>query len=558
MLSAGIIFAHFRGHTLIPGTWTAALLAAFWCVNFSIILSIVFGFNKRLADPSMSLPQMYWASLTASTALLFVTQLDAFIYLLILLPMVFGIFRVPIKPFQYYTVVVIFSLFFVYVARSLTANTDTLSGLAAWLSFSFFALTLSTLCKSAIRLQDKLRAKNDLLEQAAQAKADFLANMSHEIRTPLSGVLGLLDLTLSKEINDSVNHDLRIAKESGETLLTIINDILDFSKIEAGKLELAPTTFELKAFLEGVLTQFEAVATQKNIALSQQYDSNIPLYICADSNRLRQILNNLIGNATKFTQNGRIQLISQVSETGQDDGNTITLDFIVVDSGIGIPAQRLHSLFEHFSQADATTTRLYGGTGLGLAIARSLCQLMGGEIFACSELGKGSTFKFSIDAVIPKQAPPEATKPIMGDIKALKNTRILLVEDNPTNQYVAQAMLEKLSTVVTIANDGEEALRLLRVEGSNQLNYDLIFMDCQMPNLDGYETTRIIRKNNDYTRYSKIPIIAMTANAMEGDREICIASGMDDYTVKPINIPLLSQILSKHLPTKEVEPSVLH
>lgn len=556
LLTAGVLYAHLRDLTLISNSWLIIFISIFWTVNLSIILSIIFGYNTRFRDPSMSLFQMYWASLSAILALALTHYIDTFFYLLILLPMVFGVFRVAIKQFQSYTVVVIIFLLIAIIYRSYGdgESLDLINNFAIWLSFSFCAFTLSILCKSVIRLQDRLRNKNEQLEHALEARAYFLANMSHEIRTPMNGVLGMLDISLREEISEKVRHDLLIAKESSKALLSIINDILDFSKIEAGKLELNPVTFDLKQLLKGLLSPFEAITSKNGINLELVYDESTPNYISMDSNRLRQILNNLIGNAIKFTHKGTIQL-TVLSSSGSLQGQSqATLTFLVSDTGIGIQQDKLDSLFEHFTQADVTTTRQYGGTGLGLAITKNLCQLMNGNIFVCSEEGKGTTFKFTIDVDLASFEDIPKTHKV--DTTSHSNARILLVEDNITNQEVAKITLEDLGAKVKVANHGKEALALLSESGAAHPVYDLIFMDCQMPQLDGYETTQIIRSEGKFLPYAEIPIIAMTANAMQGDREKCIASGMSDYTTKPIDISRILSMLNKWITSEQEANSI--
>jgi PAS domain S-box-containing protein len=408
-------------------------------------------------------------------------------------------------------------------------------------------LILGTL-SSGEDITEQIKAKQALIaalnqaENSARAKGDFLATMSHEIRTPMNGVLGVADLlaktNLDKEQRDYVN----TIASSGETLLTIINDILDISKIEAGELQLDPVTFNLQTLVSEVIALFQQSAEQKGLELILDWQSSLPEHLYFDKNRLRQILFNLIGNAIKFTHQGHVAIRVRHEEV---DARMTQVKIVIEDTGIGIEPSIQKKLFTPFTQADASTTRLYGGTGLGLSISKRIIEMMQGTISLSSEPGKGSTFSLFIpiplgihtqEKVIP-QAQPVVHKP---ESDKSSQYHVLLVEDNLTNQKIAQAMLKRLNNVVKVAGNGLKALQYCQIE-----QYDLILMDCQMPEMDGFEATEKLRKLNAH--YANVPIVALTANAMEGDREKCLSVGMNDFIAKPIKIDQLRDVMDKWL-----------
>src|ERR1700722_1127543 len=399
-------------------------------------------------------------------------------------------------------------------------------------------------------LEQKVKDRTDQLEQATrvaqsanQAKSEFLANVSHELRTPMNGVLGMLDIALDRDLTADLREQLQTAQHCARSLLSLLNDILDLSKIEAGKMTLEKIPFDLRAVLADCIKAHQPKARVNSVELSAEVSPNVPQEITGDPLRMHQILGNLVSNAVKFTEHGRVA----VRMDGQfSSGSEFTLRITVEDSGTGIPAEKLLYLFCQFTQADGSVSRKYGGTGLGLAITRRLVEMYHGKIEVKSELGRGTIFTVTLlcEARAAASANLDA---VAGPARAALRTkvldhtlRILVVEDNQVNQKVVTAVLRKRGFYIELANDGQEALTKL----ANSAAFDLILMDVQMPVLDGLEATRLIRKE---PRWNGLPIVAMTAHAMNGDKERCLEAGMNGYISKPVHPSLLLRTVDEFL-----------
>ncbi len=376
-------------------------------------------------------------------------------------------------------------------------------------------------------------------EQANRAKSDFLAMMSHELRTPMNGVLGMLQLLETTSLNDEQTEYAALATESTEHLLKVINDILDFSRIERGALELEAIPFNLLELLQSSVQVFQHSAHQRGLQLLLETQTGLEqLEVSGDPTRIRQILVNLIGNALKFTEEGHIRVETHWQQL---DDQVLWFTCAVHDSGIGIGSERLERMFDAFQQADTSISRRYGGTGLGLPIARTLAERMGGTLRAESQLGEGSVFTLEIPLPFREhsgQMPSSENQALSnGDGQA-----VLLVEDNPVNQTVIEAMLRSLGYQVSLVGDGQQALQSFADH-----DYAAILMDCRLPLMDGYEATRQIRQQ---AKGRNVPIIALTANALQGDREACLTAGMNDYLAKPFKRADLQRILQRWLPAR--------
>jgi len=386
-------------------------------------------------------------------------------------------------------------------------------------------------------MQETLRIARDAAEDASRAKSSFLANMSHEIRTPMNGIIGLTDLLATSNLDTQQKEYIDLVRSSAAALLTVINDILDHSKIEAGKLLIESYEFDLRRFVRELSFSFSHSAHQKSLEFQTTVASDLPQLVLGDANRLRQVLSNFLSNAIKFTASGNVELrVTSLADSGKKN----FVRFEVSDTGIGIADSKIARLFTPFEQADSSTSRKFGGTGLGLAISKKLTEIMGGDSGCHSAYGAGSVFWCELP--LPESESLEARSVIGQDVAApiAKPVHILLVDDVKINLIVLSSMLQQWGHFIETATNGKQALELLKTNP-----YDLVFMDCQMPEMDGYECTRRARLPETGILDPHIPIIAVTAHAMTGDKEQCLAAGMDDYISKPIDQVELQSKLAK-------------
>jgi signal transduction histidine kinase/ligand-binding sensor domain-containing protein/CheY-like chemotaxis protein len=417
------------------------------------------------------------------------------------------------------------------------------------LLFSLYKLRVKQLQKArdaAIENSRLMQEARDIALEAYRTKSQFLTTISHELRTPLNGVIGMTGLILDEDISPTVRDYSQTIKTSSESLLSIINDILDFTRIEAGKINLQKHPFNLEESVEDLISFFKVNAQLKNLQITCSIDGDVPILLCGDKGRLRQIFSNLIGNAIKFTNQGEIAL--RINKADETETETI-IRCEISDTGIGIPLAEQHKLFQVFTQLDGSAARKYEGTGLGLAITKQLVDRLGGEIGVISEVGKGSIFwftaKFEKQQDIQLDLEPQISSNgnLNKSLEAISpidhsSVKILLAEDNKVNQKVAIKMLEKLGYSADVVENGREAIEALK-----RCEYDIILMDCMMPEMDGYEATMEIRKAEGRAKHTKI--IAMTANALVGDREKCLEAGMDDYLSKPVNAAELNRVIER-------------
>ncbi|MGJ7457664.1 ATP-binding protein [Halomonas sp. RA08-2] len=436
-----------------------------------------------------------------------------------------------------------------HLADTATRERGQLQRLYALLLVLILAMSLSAMLVALIlfrEARDNAAARRDLealsreleatarqAESASQAKSEFLATVSHEIRTPLNGVIGMSDVLLEHRLEGSARHCAATIHDSAGLLLELINDLLDFSKIEAGRLELEQRALALDELVDRVVALLAPRAEARGVALLTHLDPQLPERVLADPGRLRQVLINLVSNAVKFTEQGEVRLEVRSEGMGR-------VRFEVVDTGCGIAPEQLSRIFEPFRQGDASTARRFGGTGLGLAICRRLVEAMGGRVEVASEPGVGSRFWFVLPLTTaegPAPAPPMARGSRRAD---LHSAHLLVVEDNPVNQQVARAMLERLGCSVTIAGSGAAALQLAAAG-----RFDLIFMDIQMPDMDGLEVTRRLRARDGWA--AGMPIVAMTAGGPGGEQARCLAAGMNGYLTKPLRQELLLEALIRYL-----------
>jgi TMAO reductase system sensor TorS len=381
-----------------------------------------------------------------------------------------------------------------------------------------------------------LLSARDAAQEASRAKSEFLATMSHEIRTPLNGVIGVTALLGDTKLDDDQKRLVELIQRSGEALLSVINDVLDFSKIEAGRMALEDAAFDPRELVQSVLDLFGPRVRGKGLSLQTSVDPAMPKAMLGDPGRLRQVLMNLVGNAVKFTEHGGITV--RILRAAQcEDRYRVE----VRDTGIGISPEAQGQLFQAFTQADSSTTRRFGGTGLGLAITRQIVELMGGQIQVTSATDIGSTFWFELPLRESDVLPDDTYEDLAKTFRCHAN--ILVVEDNMVNQLVARKQLERYGARVTVAANGLEA-----VEAIGRERYDLVFMDCQMPEMDGFEATRAIRRAEGEDPANPLPIVALTANAFSGDEKRCRDAGMNEFLTKPLRPVQMVRALMKWLP----------
>ena len=552
LLTAIVVYGYAMGYSNLNLAQLMAVVGFFWLGNFLFIGLIISNINLKFKDPSMTIPQMVWASTTSILCLFLLSKLHQLVYFLVFTALVFGTFRATDKQYRYFSLYVVALLGVVQLIlwSYFAKGQDGFDFIMIWISFGLCAWMLTQVCATLVRLRKRVEQKNAALNEALSAKSLFLANMSHELRTPLNGVIGMLGVIRKDKLTPRQEYYVRTAQSSADSLLCIINDILNYSKIEAGKLKLEVTPFDLRQLVNEVVESLAILTGEKPLEVIADVEEGFDVHVMGDPVRLRQVLYNLVGNAIKFTEIGQVTVKVRHIESS---GDKAIYQFLVRDTGIGIAPDKVAGLFDLFTQADVSTTRKYGGTGLGLAISKQIVELMGGKLRVDSLEGEGSTFSFVISfgrCASDGQSAKVQTEQIAqteiaqtASVAMSQSQKVLIVDDNAVNVEVAEIMVEDMGFDTDSAANGVEALEKLK--NAPQYTYGLVLMDCQMPELDGYQATEAIRRGEAGLHNRSIMIVAMTANALEGDREKCLEHGMDDYIAKPLDNERLQQILQE-------------
>ena len=536
VLTILLIFSFYTGNVYVSGETLFLLLIVFWLVNFLFIGLLISGVTRNFKDPTLTKEQMYWA---ATTSLFFMALISDFhepVYVLIFQIIVFGTLNLTPKEFVTFALYILFGFSIVQYVDYINASHDKWRPVIVWLVFFYSVCSMLVICTALIKLKNRLKTKNEALMKASETKSLFLANMSHELRTPLNGVIGMASILSESKLDTDQANMVKVISTSSNNLLEIINNILDYSKLEAGKLKLELNVINIVTIAKNVIAITSVNAKAKSIEYIHSIDPKIPEQLLGDEFRIKQVLLNLLSNAIKFTDRGRVHF--SVTHLGHFK-NFDVIRFTISDTGIGISQEQQEKIFQKFSQADSTVTRQYGGTGLGLSIATEIVELFETQIHVESQPGSGSKFWFDLPL---KSASLDSVeeKNLDFSIKDGNNvTRlILVVDDDNTNQLVTQKMLEFFGHQTEIAANGQIA-----VDMCNRKQYDLIFMDCQMPVMDGYTATKLIRSSDNLNQHTTI--IALTAHALAGDEQKCIDKGMNAYLAKPIKKEVMEEVLEK-------------